>query len=67
MQNQFGIVVLLLFFDIVTWVKADGCFVPDTTWEGDTNQGFFNVTSKVIVRSFNYHQNWPSKLGCEIS
>merc|ERR1719370_2481465 len=45
-MHQLGIVVLLLFFNIVTWVNADGCFEPDATWEGETNQGFFNVTSK---------------------
>ena len=63
MQNQFGIVVLLLFFDIVTWVKTEGCFGPDTTWDGETNQGFFNVTSKVITQNIQlYPHHHPDSM-----
>ena len=33
----------LLLFWIVTSVKAGGCFVPDTTWDADINQGSTNA------------------------
>ena len=46
--HQFAIVLHLLFY-MVTPVRADGCFVPDTTWDADINQGITNVTSKVMV------------------
>ena len=54
MRHLFGIVVLI-FLDIVTSVKAVGCYVPDTTWAADINQGIINVTSAVIVPSTNFH------------
>ena len=47
-RHLFGIVVLLQLLDIVNLVKAGGCYVPDTTWAAD-NQGFVNVTSKVVL------------------
>ena len=47
-RHLFGIVVLLILFEIVTLVKAGSCFVTDTTWAAD-NQGFVNVTSKVVL------------------
>ena len=40
---------ILLLFWIVTSVKAGGCFVPETTWDADINQGVTNVTSKVML------------------
>ena len=44
-------IVLLQLLCIVTSARASwhGCFVTDTTWAANTNQGFVNVTSKVIV------------------
>ena len=39
--------VLLLFSVISRSVSAEGCFVPDTTWDADVNQGISNVTTKV--------------------
>ena len=46
-HHQFA--TALLLFGVASSVKAGDCFVPDTTWDADTNQGFFNVTSKVTL------------------
>ena len=50
MQHRFAIALLQLFC-IVSSARASwhGCFVTDTTWAANTNQGFVNVTSKVII------------------
>ena len=52
-------VVLLQLFCIVTSARAGwhGCFVTDTTWAANTNQGFVNVTSKVIIAYWNQRVN----------
>ena len=48
MLHRSPIVVLLLLFEIASSVKAGGCFAPGTTWAADINQGFTNITTKVI-------------------
>jgi len=37
---------LLLFFVVGRSVNAEGCFVPDTTWDANIDQGIANVTTK---------------------
>ena len=38
---------ILLILGMAKLINADGCFVPDTTWDADVNHGTHNVTTKV--------------------
>jgi len=69
----------LLLLSIGKSVNAGGCFVPDTTWDADINQGITNVTtaeqcqdicneSSSSCRGFTYYNATASPHGnyCEI-
>ena len=38
---------ILLILGMANLINADGCFVPDTTWDAEVNHGTDNVTTKV--------------------
>ena len=38
---------ILLILGKANLINADGCFVPDTTWDAEVNHGINNVTTKV--------------------
>merc|ERR1719494_344128 len=37
---------ILLIMGMANLINADGCFVPDTTWDAEVNHGTNNVTTK---------------------
>ena len=40
-------IAILLILAMANLINADGCFVPDTTWDAEVNHGTNNVTTKV--------------------